>query len=61
MKHMKLYLTALKKLPNKFLHDDTRIAQLPNGIILASHPWLPAMIFSQGEWKPFDFRKPHGY
>lgn len=51
----KLFLEALKKLPDEFVRDGTTAIEMRDGVV-AAHPMLTPIKYQDGEWKPLKIR-----
>ena len=56
---MKLYYEALKCLPNRFIHDDTKACLFSKSIVVAFNPKYTPMIYTPETkaWKKMTFKK----
>jgi len=50
MEWRKLYLTAIKALPEEWIDDETRITTTDTEVVFAANPKFPAMKFKDGKW-----------
>jgi hypothetical protein len=53
----KLYLQAVRALPEEWINDDTRIAMFTEGRVFAANPAYPPMEYIMEEWWPIEFKE----
>ncbi len=50
MEWRKLYLQAIKALPDEWIDDETRITTTDTGKVFAANPKFTPMIYENGKW-----------
>lgn len=49
---MKLKLEAIRKLPERWIDNDTVVEIVESKYVIAANPRLGMIVFENGEWRP---------